>query len=356
MMMLMMMMSLLRLLLLFFCQTLQHLFKGFNIDEFVVYGTFNELAELVLKRDGDIREMTADFMKTRDTNGSRVSPSLRPQIVLIDEVDVFFNPEFYGQMYTPLVSIDSDAFENLAHYAWELYTKNNGRLTFNELRRTSDYQTLKTQFGKNGDIIEELVKNMVTDLRALSTHEYRCINGRIGYEEHDAISYNTFYGYKTMWAHFQEHAKKDSLLDDARLKEAIQIHLHGGGFSYALIPQRYRYTFGVTGTLEALSQGETDVLENHFGLKNRTVVPSVYGKQKLSFEYENSRFVLVRLSASLLDLVQQLACMPTCPPDNLFVYHCPRKQLRGCDCVTALAIDGWMDGWMDVSCSVPGSL
>ena len=64
-----------------------------------MYGTFNALAELVLKREGDIRQLTGEFLQTGATSGGSLTNQLRPQIVLIDEVDVFFNPEFYGQMF-----------------------------------------------------------------------------------------------------------------------------------------------------------------------------------------------------------------------------------------------------------------
>lgn len=40
---------------------------------------------------------------------------------------------------------------------------------------------------------------------------------------------------------------------------------------------------GVTGTLESLGQNQKEIVENVYHLNNNTYMPSVYGKNQLTF-------------------------------------------------------------------------
>jgi hypothetical protein len=43
----------------------------------------------------------------------------RPQILLIDEVDVFFSESFFGKLYKPLAQITGPEVYALIDYIWE---------------------------------------------------------------------------------------------------------------------------------------------------------------------------------------------------------------------------------------------
>jgi preprotein translocase subunit SecA len=58
-----------------------------------------------------------------------------------------------------------------------------------------------------------------------------------------------------------------------------------GSFSYAEIPcSNFAAILGVTGTLETLSAPEKTVIENVYGIKFQTIIPSVYGRNNLRFD------------------------------------------------------------------------
>jgi fatty acid/phospholipid biosynthesis enzyme len=42
----------------------------------------------------------------------------RPQVLLIDEVDVFFSDSFFGNVYIPTAEIKNDAVSALCDYIW----------------------------------------------------------------------------------------------------------------------------------------------------------------------------------------------------------------------------------------------
>jgi hypothetical protein len=68
------------------------------------YGTFNKLCERIINKDIDIRKA----VESRFANSlylTESSSSSLPQALLIDELDVFFDPEFYGNTYQPMGKI-----------------------------------------------------------------------------------------------------------------------------------------------------------------------------------------------------------------------------------------------------------
>ena len=71
----------------------------------ITYGTFNEIAEKKLNQDGEIRKiiqalvLKEEFCKNKPV--LKLNREKRPQVLLIDEVDVFFSKSFYGRDYIP---------------------------------------------------------------------------------------------------------------------------------------------------------------------------------------------------------------------------------------------------------------
>ena len=54
----------------------------------------------------------------------------RPRILLIDEVDVFFSKDFYGNVYLPQASLTDPTIEKLIKFIWENRDSN---LTLNKV-------------------------------------------------------------------------------------------------------------------------------------------------------------------------------------------------------------------------------
>jgi hypothetical protein len=119
--------------------------------------------------------------------------------------------------------------------------------------------------------------------------QYIVKEGRIGYKDHDDVNFKAVVGFSTMFAHFLEQAK--GTISEDVLKASIMMPVRCGGFNYAAIPSKYKYTLGVTGTLAALSDSEKAVLTDEFNVHRQTLVPSVYGDYKVKFEKGDLRYV-----------------------------------------------------------------
>jgi hypothetical protein len=55
----------------------------------------------MINNSGDIRTIVEKAITQEKLDKIEVNESKMPKILLIDEVDVFFNKDFYGNIYTP---------------------------------------------------------------------------------------------------------------------------------------------------------------------------------------------------------------------------------------------------------------
>lgn len=92
------------------------------------YGTFGEVTERLFNSKRDLRKDVADILLTdKDCSSDglinwikdKISASPRRKTLLVDEVDVFFAKEFFGQSYSPCASIKHECIERLATYVWQ---------------------------------------------------------------------------------------------------------------------------------------------------------------------------------------------------------------------------------------------
>lgn len=74
------------------------MFEMLDLGAFITYGTFNQICENYINKDGSIRDIVlAKILKTHELHAEAKKPiSKRPQILLVDEVDVFFSKDFYN--------------------------------------------------------------------------------------------------------------------------------------------------------------------------------------------------------------------------------------------------------------------
>lgn len=71
---------------------------------------------------GFLNKLADLFIGTSFVNNNKMKK--HPTILLIDEADVFFNKEFYGQCYRPSITLRSESISKLLQYVW-VQTRNN---------------------------------------------------------------------------------------------------------------------------------------------------------------------------------------------------------------------------------------
>ena len=69
----------------------------------------------------------------------------RQEALLVDEVDVFFGKDFYGQTYNQVTQISTPEVVALIRSIWTMH-RQNVKPTMRELKRSPEYQSLISKF------------------------------------------------------------------------------------------------------------------------------------------------------------------------------------------------------------------
>ena len=266
------------------------LFNAFGLSKHVSYGTFNKMCEDVINEDGDVRGLVEGLIKNNTNSLSTSRSFTREKILLIDEVDVFFNKDFYGNLYRPLARLVDPTITALIHYVWSI-RNNKAELSIAKVKQTRQYADCCTKFSEWAQLLEECVIAMLYDLKSFESQEYVVMSDKIGYKDQDSISFSISYGYKTLFAYFKEHAAGN--ISQSSLDVQISLTIDCGGFSYAEMPKRYKCVMGVTGTLETLSKPELSLLRDVYNIRKFSYTPSVYGANQLQFSGDSASDVMI---------------------------------------------------------------
>jgi len=264
--------------------TLRSLFDSLDLMNNIHYNTFNKLCEYIINENCNIRQIVGQLI----CEGSQLSTmrkqgkNTRAKILLIDEVDVFFSREFYGNIYTPSISLQDPTITYLVNHIW---TQRKSKLTLSQIKQTDEYRACCNRYSDWQLLINEAIKDMLVDVQSFQSHDYIVKSDRIAYKEQDNIVYNAIYRYKTLFAYYYEHEKGN--ITKESLHANVNIRINCGSFSYTEIPLEFQYIIGVTGTLETLSDAEKNVIQNNYKIMKYTYIPSVFGENNLRFQPED---------------------------------------------------------------------
>jgi hypothetical protein len=224
-----------------------------------------------------VAALSVDFNQTTAScTGS--SQAERKEVLLVDEVDVFFGSEFYGQTYNQVVEFREPEVAEILKRIWSAFDQGGRRLQLSDIKSMPEYSRLVTKLPEY--LLDNEISLMLDQVRRVNDVPYYLDpeTDRIGYKVMDYISYDVTYGYATIFAYLKE---SDSFRKKDTLANALVIPLSCGQFSYANISP-YRI-IGVSGTLQALGDYEKDVL-SQYGLERSVFVPSVYGASNFQFD------------------------------------------------------------------------
>jgi hypothetical protein len=271
----------------------------FGIQDMVNYGTFQQLSELLINADGDVRSMTRDvILGSKEArvsqHGARVQ-SAKGRILLVDEVDVFFSSSFYGETYDAVVPLQLDSIAELQKRAWAMRSGDH-KLILPSLQAMDAYKSLMRDYPRMQKVLEGQVKKMIRDLDTWKNggpdepyRHYKVIDGVIHYKSGVCYDPKISFGYVTLWTYFNELER--SRVADVALDNHLGLMINCGQFSYAEIPKRYNLILGVTGTLVPEFKGgphplgtfEQEIMRDDYKIKGQTELPSVFGARNLTF-------------------------------------------------------------------------
>lgn len=124
-------------------------------------------------------------------------------------------------------------------------------------------------------MIKNQLHAILRDLNLYLDDTYNVINEKIFYKEGDGLSDKIHYGYRTMWAYYHEFYKTKRVKKNELINQSV-LNLVIANFSYSKLPDYFHTILGVSGTLESMSYGLKEILNNNFQVKRQFVQPSIY--------------------------------------------------------------------------------
>ena len=123
---------------------------------------------------------------------------------------------------------------------------------------------------------------MLYDVQDIEKYEKgKLIGGLIKYKEGDSWTELITDSYKTMFAYYynyeiQNQKEVDIPITEEVLQKQKIIGINCGNFSYAEGPISFKNIFGVTGTLEILSDSQFQIMCSVYNIYSTSFAPSVY--------------------------------------------------------------------------------
>jgi len=257
-------------------------FAAFQVSDRIKYSTIADACWDELVGKGDIRQLTKDLFKgppyNRKFNGSvRFTDD---EILLVDDVDVFYAPDFYGRTRNYCVSIQDSVFDALICQIWN---RRNERPGLENVRTWQEYKDVVKKFPMWGALLDTQVQEMCLDVRFFKSPPYEVdhVNGRIGYRKNGSVCWYTRHGYRTAFAFLHEQESGGvQRAKEAVIRDEVSLGINCARLSYAPTSTRI---LGVTGTLGSSSETEMGIM-SRCGIDTFTYLPSLFGYNNLVFD------------------------------------------------------------------------
>eukprot|EP00054_Salpingoeca_dolichothecata_P030815 m.253918 g.253918 ORF g.253918 m.253918 type:complete len:1412 (+) comp26724_c1_seq1:3775-8010(+) len=281
------------------------LFKLFQVESLIRYSTLSALAEQLINEQGDIRQHTLARLKGEAVQVGNTHANQTPRILLIDEVDVFFQEEFFSSTFNPAASYQSPAVEAIIKHIWNNRDK---QLHLKDIKSLDTYTQLTKEVPKEAQqILDRELRQVLRAVSNVNDPPYIVVDKEhIGYKTLDTVDTKRKFGYRTMFAYLSESLKGE--INPEAANKQLHLNIFCGAFSFLELVRRFNCILGVTGTLSCLSEAERKIVKKSHNIKHFSYSPSIYGKSKLNFKERDDIAVeedYDRFSQKVLQSIQE---------------------------------------------------
>jgi len=268
----------------------QELFNFFEVIEKIYYGDIGSIVSNYIEEKCFPNRF--DYVN-KFLRGEKVRPfgarDASKRILLIDEVDVFFGPDFYGKTSGRIVILNSGESIELIKFMWNNRAKFfNGTYTVNTVMQSPLVAEIQSTYPNLGILLENEVKMMIEGLKQFpldgeTTHECHCHDNLIGYRNEVTCSvndhiYNSDYSTQYAYLYYRE---KGEITSDYALDGHLGVMINCGVFANAKIPEFFSICLGMTGTVKDLAAEEKEILAK-FGMNRFSYIPTAYFDKKVT--------------------------------------------------------------------------
>ncbi|CAE7781451.1 secA [Symbiodinium microadriaticum] len=217
------------------------------------------------------------------------------EVLLVDEVDVFFGEGFLGDTFNQVAQVEA---YDLLKRVWDLKDRDPSRL-LEEVKKSAEYASLKQRLGSQWEfVLKGEVERMCAQLQEFQTSgqpqpcHFDEDEQRIGYLQDDTANYDVSFGYMTIFEYLR--LNQQGRLSDESVKKVLKLQVLCARYSYANfdLPNTI---LGVSGTVGDLTADRRNILQETFGVDphEHSLMPSVFGESNLRFLDGTDRPILI---------------------------------------------------------------
>ncbi|XP_038114027.1 uncharacterized protein LOC119767976 [Culex quinquefasciatus] len=308
-------------------QDFQALFNAFGVPKVINYSTYDGMANLVLSPEVDgkpvkLRLLVEDLLVSGTNVKGLKKPASQIQdnsVMLMDEVDVFFSRDYYGNGYYPVATPEILGLDKIQEKIWNLVrdvglrtsqdifskiitfintVQFEGNQGFNKFyNKPGSYDILEYENSvvvrkttTNKALFEDHLNRMITDAINVvvkpSSHwmDYRLNpNGLITCKYNERFVNFFKVRYFNVFNYFR--LKKQDFVKKIDIEENYgYLNIRCGSLSYAMLPKNFPLILGVTGTLTTLNQHEKDAIDRLYNIRQSSVMPTFFGCSNMQFD------------------------------------------------------------------------
>ena len=218
------------------------------------------------------------------------SLQIQKRLLLLDEVDVFFGPSFYGDVFLPRAEIKSKDSESLLRYMWkhkERFNNSTFKNSVEEIMLLSCVKSLLKEYPNLQLHLPTQIKKMMLSLKYFpedGSINHACIvkDDQVGYVHKWNLDFDTTKSYVTAFSYLYYHERGD-IKSDKYLLNHLTIGIIAANILYSELPNFFSLKLGLTATLEDLSEEENQILDS-YAFTKRSYIPSTFIKKALKEE------------------------------------------------------------------------
>ncbi|XP_052565728.1 uncharacterized protein LOC120419975 isoform X3 [Culex pipiens pallens] len=292
------------------------LLKLLGVIEAVKYGTYDDMVDAVIapRVDGEpleLQTLVSDLiLAPPDKQRPAKLNAQHPPVLLVDEVDVFFDKEVYGKEYCPGAFPVVPGLEQIQEKIWKLVTDRdlrdvqevmtrieklissprftrkqefdtflNNKTPFDLIVTLSSANHVRKQFTNRNLFYSELqsmVENAISVATDRAQHADFKLNqqGAITYRDGDRFVTWSIPGYKSVFNYFRlKHHNFE--LRVGSTKNYGYLNVGCGLFAYALLPTAFPLILAVTASpLATLNHHERETLNRFYAIHHSSTLPN----------------------------------------------------------------------------------
>ncbi|KAL9695638.1 hypothetical protein quinque_014923 [Culex quinquefasciatus] len=305
----------------------EEFYKLLGVSDVIKYGTFEDMANAVVAPEVDGKRMElrtfVQEMILSDGGGSRPKkpkPQVRANsVLLMDEVDVFFTKEYYGNVYCPASFLYVPGLAEIQVRIWnEVHARDLrdthkvtaaiqrfiGTPLFTERANFAEFRNKATPFDLliyDGtkhvrrsytckELFDEHLQTMASNAIEVETNtanhrDYKLSpEGVITHRVKEKYENRTFIQYYCVFHYFRlKQGSYTTFVSPSGFNYGY-LNVACGSLSYAMLPKAYPLILGVTGTLTALHPHEKAAISQLYDINRTSLMPSFFGCSRLAYD------------------------------------------------------------------------